>query len=185
MLNKTNTSIIFLMVIFLSGCGNRILPSNLVPDSSWFRGMGRGMRGGTAWGSGSFDSNGEQIYFTAVNQDGERFEYEGGPSGGMMMGGYLSCASCHVPDGKGGRHTMHMEIMDAPDIRWSQLSGESADSEEHDDHLHEEEYDFELFRRAVVQGEHPDGETLSLDMPRWNIPEPDLEDLMEYLMSLP
>ena len=175
----------FLAALVLSACGYRIVPSDLIPDGPWLRGMGRGMHGGTAWGAGSFDSNGEQIYFTAVNQNGDRIEYEGGPSGGMMMGGYLSCASCHGPDARGGRHVMHMQTMDAPNIRWSQLASEAEEEGEHDEHAHEGEYDFELFRRAVVEGEHPDGEPLSLDMPRWKISDQDLVDLMEYLMRLP
>ncbi len=51
-------------------------------------------RGGTAWGVGAFDSNGERIYFTATNEKGANITYTGGPSSGMMMGGgYLTCAS--------------------------------------------------------------------------------------------
>jgi cytochrome c oxidase subunit 2 len=143
------------------------------------------MHGGTAWGEGSFDSNGEQIYFTGVNVNGERITYDGGPTEGMMMGGYLACASCNGPDGRGGRHVMHMQVMDAPDIRWSELVSEGAEQHDDDEHAHEGEYDLELFRRAVAEGEHPDGEALSEEMPRWNISDDDLADLMEYLMSLP
>ncbi len=74
--------------------------------------------GGTAWGVGSFDSNGERIYFTATSDRGTTITYTGGPVSGMMMGaGYLACASCHGPDGRGGQHIMHMQTMDAPDIR--------------------------------------------------------------------
>lgn len=177
--------IVILTALALSGCGYRIVPSELIPGDDWLRGMGRGMHRGTAWGVGSFDSNGEQIYFTGVNQNGDRIDYEGGPTSGMMMGGYLSCASCHGPDGQGGRHVMQMQTMDAPDIRWSQLAGEAEEVGEHDEHGHEGEYDLEMFRRAVVDGEHLDGEPLSADMPRWNIGDADLADLMEYLMSLP
>lgn len=37
-------------------------------------------------GAGSFASNGERIYFTATNEQGESIPYEGGPAfGGMMM----------------------------------------------------------------------------------------------------
>lgn len=177
--------IVLLTALIASACGYRIVPSELVPDGDWFRGMDRGMHGGTAWGAGSFDSDGEQIYFTGVNQGGDRIQYEGGPTGGMMMGGYLSCASCHGPDGQGGRHVMHMQVMDAPDIRWFQLAGEADEIEGHDEHAHEEEYSLEVFRRAVVDGEHPDGEQLSQDMPRWDISDRDLADLAEFLMDLP
>jgi hypothetical protein len=69
--------------------------------------------------------NGEQIYFTSISDRGGRISYRGGPAlGGMMMGSYLTCASCHGPTGQGGRHTMHMTVMDAPDIRYVELAHE-------------------------------------------------------------
>ena len=144
-------------------------------------------RGGTGWGVGAFDSNGERIYFTATSERDSRITYSGGPPSGMMMGrGSLACASCHGTDAQGGLHTMMgMQVMDAPDIRWDSLA-----SEEEEGHGDEEEghgggeYDLELFRLAVVEGKHPDGDPLSEDMPRWNIGNEDLEDLAEYLMTL-
>jgi hypothetical protein len=47
------------------------------------------------------------------------------------------------------------------------------------------EYDRDMFRQAVADGKHPDGEALSTDMPRWEINDQDLADLFEYLKSLP
>jgi uncharacterized membrane protein len=100
---------------------------------------------------------------------------------------------------------MHMQIMDAPDIRWSALTGE--DEEEHVDEVedqHAEEiveehadevdpndehaqahagYGLVEFRKAVVEGKHPNGEPLSSEMPRWDISDGDLEDLAEFLRS--
>jgi cytochrome c oxidase subunit II len=149
---------------------------------------------GTGWGEGAFDSNGERIYFTATSERDTRITYSGGPPSGMMMGGgYLACASCHAPDAQGGLHTMMgMQIMDAPDIRWDSLASEvdEGHGDEEEGHGGEEEghgegaYDLEIFRMAVVEGKHPNGEPLSEDMPRWNINDADLEDLAEYLMSL-
>lgn len=137
--------------------------------------------GGITWAPGSFDSVGEQIYFTALDADGNRIPYSGGPATGMMMGGYLVCASCHGPDAQGGRHVMHMEVMDAPDIRWAALT----------DHAREEgeigpsgEYSLDAFRRAVVDGEHPDGDRLSSEMPRWRMSDASLQALEVYLKSL-
>lgn len=161
------------LTLILAGCGLRL--------------VGRA-EPGTGWYAGAFDSNGERIYFTATNEDGERIRSSGGPQMGMMMGGVFSCASCHGPDGRGGMHAMHMQVMDAPDIRWSVLSGESqtSDSEHDDGHEHDHEgYSIENFRMAVVEGSHPDGEPLSDDMPRWRMSDSDLEDLAEYLMTLP
>jgi cytochrome c oxidase subunit II len=141
---------------------------------------------GTGWGQGAFDSNGERIYFTATSKRDSRITYSGGPSSGMMMGGGLACASCHGPDAQGGLHTMMgMQVMDAPDIRWDSLADEVDEGHGDEEQGHGEgEYDLELFRLAVVEGKHPDGEPLSEDMPRWDIGDEDLEDLVEYLMSL-
>lgn len=137
--------------------------------------------GGTAWGPGAFESNGERIYFTATSERGASITYSGGPTSGMMMtGGNLTCASCHGSDGQGGRHVMHMQVMNAPDIRWQTLAQEK--------HVKEGEhtaYDLETFRLAVVMGEHPDGERLSEDMPRWQMGDADLADLSEFLKTLP
>ena len=142
---------------------------------------------GVGWRSiPAYQSNGERLYFTATNEVGAHITYSGGPAfGGMgMMNGQFTCASCHGADGRGGRHTMHMQVMDAPDIRWSTLAGEDEHAEEEGDHAHAE-YDLETFRLAVVEGKHAGGEALSRDMPRWNMSDDDLADLMEYLKSLP
>ena len=142
--------------------------------------------GGTAWGTGSFDSNGERIYFTATSEQDTAITYTGGPSVNIMVtGGRLACVSCHGIDARGRKHTMDKEIIIAPDIRWSALSAdhheEHGSGEESKEH---EGYNFESFRNSVVNGEHPDGEDLSKDMPRWHMSDSDLHDLMNYLQSL-
>ncbi len=140
---------------------------------------------GTSWGVGSFDSNGKRIYYTATSERGTPISYKGGPATGMMMGGNLACVSCHGIDARGGKHMMQMETMNAPDIRWSALSGEhdeeQADMKE--EHKHEA-YNFEAFRNAVEGGKHPDGDELKEDMPRWKMSDQDLKDLMDFLKSL-
>lgn len=135
---------------------------------------------GTAWGEGAFRSNGERIYFTGTSERDGAIDYSGGPDvGGMMMAGRLSCASCHGVDGRGGLHMMHMELMDAPDIRWAALAAHEAEEQGG------EAYDIDTFARAVIDGRHPDGDALDPDMPRWQMSSQDLEDLAEYLQSLP
>jgi len=129
-------------------------------------------------------ANGERIYFTATSDRGSQITYRGGPNlGGMMMGTYLTCAACHGPDGRGGTHWMHMQVMEAPDIRLVALNEEM---EEHGGEEHAEGgFDLEEFRGAVVDGFHPDGEPLSQDMPHWQMSEADLADLFAFLESLP
>lgn len=63
-----------------------------------------------------------------------------------------------------------MQVMDAKDIRWSAL---------------QDEFDAEKFRLAVVKGQDPDGTQLKQDMPRWNISNDDLDDLISFLKTLP
>ncbi len=139
--------------------------------------------------TGTATSNGERIYFTATNDQGEPITYTGGPAfGGMgMMNAQLTCAACHGADGRGGVHTMHMQRMDAPDIRWSTLTAEEAHQAEGEEEHGEAHtgYDLDTFRRAVVEGKHPDGESLSRNMPRWNLGDDDLTDLAAFLQSLP
>lgn len=143
---------------------------------------------GSPWEVGSFASEGERIYFTATDGRGKPIPYEGGPVyGGMMMQGRLACASCHGSDGRGGRHTMHMQVMDAPDIRFATINseeGENGVSEGGLEHT-QGEYNIDTFRQAVVDGKHPDGENLSKDMPRWEIGDKDLAAILEYLKTLP
>ena len=175
---KKSLAIIILGAVLLSGCA----------VIRW-RAPSHGPMMGGGWQSGSrYQTNGEQIYFTATNENGARISNRGGNSfGGMMGGGPLACASCHGPDARGGVHTMHMDVMDAPDIRYSALSGD-ASAEDHgdDDHVDEHnDYDLIAFRLAVVEGKHPDGDDLSRDMPRWLMEDEDLMDLYEYLKSLP
>ena len=137
--------------------------------------------------------NGERIYFTGTNLEGERIRYTGGPDfGGMMMGSFLTCASCHGVNARGGRHVMHMQVMEAPDIRIAALSAEAHHEEgagdEAGDHGGGEEgfaYTLEDFRRAVVEGRHPNGEPLDSNMPRWQLSEGDLRDLYNFLASFP
>jgi len=140
--------------------------------------------GGFRWFGGNFSSNGERIYFTATNDRGETIRYTGGPGFGGMMGASLACASCHGVDGRGGRRMMHMQVIDAPDIRYQALASEE-EHEEEGGHGGSEGYDLETFRMAVVEGRHPNGERLSSVMPRWQLSDEDLADLLEYLKTLP
>ena len=137
---------------------------------------------------GGYTSNGERIYLTGTNDSGKRVSSTGGPSFGGMMGSQLACASCHGANGRGGTHLMHMQAMDAPDIRFVTLSGEEVSGTPNDpghEGEHPGEYMLATFRQAVVEGQHPDGELLSREMPRWNLTDEDLADLFEFIKTLP
>ena len=139
--------------------------------------------GGTAQGTSAFATNGERIYFTSTSERGGRIIYSNGPDmEGIMMGGVLTCASCHGPTGQGGQHIMQVRVMDAPDIRWRAVTGEADEGgegeEEHAEHA--AEYDLDTFRLAVVEGKHPDGKPLKADMPRWRMSDADLSDSLQH-----
>jgi cytochrome c553 len=127
--------------------------------------------------------NGARIYFTGASERATEISSSGSETfGGSMMGGYgqwLTCASCHGPEGRGGTHRMHMRSMTAPDIRYVALSvmpelkGRKT------------AYDIDDFRQTVERGRHPDGEEIKADMPRWKMSEADLADLFAFLKALP
>jgi hypothetical protein len=49
---------------------------------------------------------------------------------------------------------------------------------------HQGGYDFDDFRNSVENGKHPDGDEVKKDMPRWQMNDADLKDLMNYLKTL-
>ena len=147
-----------IVTLLLAACASRVQP---------------GGASGTAWGTGAFRSNGEGIYFTSTSERGTAITYTSGPasSRGMMGNGQWACASCHGPNGSGGVHSMGMmQTMTAKDIRWSALQNE---------------FDADKFRLAITKGQDPDGTQLNTDMPRWNIGNDDLADLIAFLKTLP
>lgn len=95
-----------------------------------------------------------------------------------MMRNSLACADCHGEDGKGGRVTIMMDTFEAPDITWPELTGEHPGEEEHPP------YTEETLKRAITAGINPAGERLDAVMPRWEMSDSDLLDLIEYLMTL-
>lgn len=171
-LKHKTISLIVLVGLFLIACGF-FLPFDMSP---------RGMRLICGNRGTNFESNGERIYFTGTNEQGEFISYTGKPASGSMMGDILSCVSCHGPDGRGGQHMMHMLWMDASDVRYKTLAAEDG---EHAGEGHGEEYDLENLRKAVVLGLHSDGDVLRQDMPRWQINDEDLNDLFDFLKTLP
>lgn len=130
---------------------------------------------GTPAPSGGFTSNGEQIFFTGTSSR-DTITITGGPFWFQMHGG--GCASCHGPDGRGGRIVM-MGRFSAPNITYKVLTGEvKSEEEEH------EPFTDEDIKRAVTRGIEPSGEQLSPNMPRWQMSDRDLEDVIDYLKEL-
>jgi cytochrome c oxidase subunit II len=118
----------------------------------------------------SFSSNGQRIYFTAENASGQPITYSGGP--GTMMSGRLTCVNCHGPKGHGGRVTLMMQSFDVPNIAWPELTADDPP------------YTEETLKLAITQGLDPAGDPLKYPMPRWQISNPDLNDLVGFIKTL-
>ena len=123
-----------------------------------------------------YASNGETIYFTGVNDRGQRIPFTGGLMWLSMHGG--GCASCHGPDGRGGAPVM-MGTEIPPDIRYHHLV-----EEEHEAGEAHPPYTDETIKRAITEGVEPDGEPMDVAMPRWQMSKRDLDDLLEFLKTL-
>lgn len=118
-----------------------------------------------------YDSNGERIYLTAESDSGKTITRSGGP----FFMHRIACASCHRENGKGGRTFLMMWDFDTPNITWEHLTGE------HEDHP---PYTEESVKEAITEGIEPNGEEMSELMPRWQMADEDLDDLIEFLKTL-
>jgi mono/diheme cytochrome c family protein len=135
-------------------------------------------------GREAYKSNGEQIYFSGTSRSGEPISATGGM---MTHGRYWSCADCHGRSGK-GRTVEMMHSFSTPDVRYKTLTSghrhkEDA-AEEHKEGVEHPPYTDETIKRAIMQGIDPAGNTLDAPMPRWNMSDGDLSDLLGYLKSL-
>jgi len=126
-----------------------------------------------------FRSNGEQIYFTATSQRGTPITSDTSMG---MMGGRTACASCHGPDGRGQRVRVMMGTFEAPDIRYKTLTAKKMEHDQGEEHP---PYTDETIKRAITQGVDPAGKPLERPMPRWKMSDEDLNDLLDFLKSLP
>ncbi len=127
-----------------------------------------------------FQSNGEQIYFTARSSSGIRINAEGG---GMHMQMYQSsCVSCHGAD-RQGRRLMPRFWITAPALTPESLFGGHDDNSEKDGHGDHIKYDAVTLKRAITGGIDPAGNSLDREMPRWTMWQGDLADLIMYLKS--
>jgi cytochrome c oxidase subunit 2 len=144
-------------------------------------GYGPGGMGGYGPYGGStpqqFTSNGQQIYFTGVSRQDGYLPRVGGPPWAQRVG----CAACHGPEGRGGSPVM-MGTAIPPDIRYDVLTGKVPEAGgEKMDHP---PYTDATIARAITQGVDPAGKPLDWTMPRWQMSEPDLNDLLVFLKTL-
>ncbi|MDW7732114.1 MAG: cytochrome c [Methanolobus sp.] len=121
-----------------------------------------------------FESNGEMIYYTRINESGAVIEFTGGPHWLFVHEG--GCVSCHATDGKGGVSIMMGNVI-PPDIRYKSLSS----GEQHMNHV---PYDEESLKKAIREGIDSEGIPLDLTMPRWEMADEDVNGLIGHLKTL-
>lgn len=131
-------------------------------------------------GTGGLASPGRQIYYLGLDTEGRSIPRT--VAGGMMgfgMMNNLACVDCHGEDGRGGRVGTMFGPIDFADIRYSVLA--SPRSEEGtavpgwtDDDI----------VRAIRDGVEPNGESLKAPMPRWDMTDSEVDDVISYLKEL-
>ena len=117
------------------------------------------------------ESNGERIFSTATSSSGKPIYSQGF----TMMQGSIACANCHGADGQGGNVHMMMTSFEAPNITWAELTGQ------HEDHA---PYTEATIKDAITKGLEPNGKELEIYMPRWQMADEDLDDLLSFLKTL-
>ena len=158
------------------GGGGSFLGPGMMPR------MGPGIMGGWSWGGygkRSFASNGERIYYTGISARTGPVPIEGGPM--WLQHGPVGCVACHGIHGRGGIPVM-MGTAIPEDIRYEALiQGEHEKGKEEMKHP---PYTDTLIKRAITKGIDPAGEPLDWTMPRWQLRDEDVADLLVYLKTL-
>lgn len=126
----------------------------------------------------SFQSNGERIYYTGFNDQGQRIPSTQGPIWLYMHGG--GCVDCHGINGRGGVPVMMGEEIPS-DITYEALTSEHGEAEHEEEHP---PYTDETIKISIRDGINPLGEPLDPTMPRWQMSDRDLDDLLDYLKTL-
>ena len=180
-MNRITKTIVVLLILLAAGT---LLVLGSIAIANWFLTPDWNPRGphrqGFQTNLTNFRSNGERIYFTGTSETGPPITAQ---MAGMhrMPASQVSCAMCHGEDARGSTVRMMMSTVDAPAIRWEHLAEEDHSDEHGEEHP---AYTVETFKRAVTEGLDPSGEELHWSMPRWDMTDAQLDDLVLYLQSL-
>jgi len=129
---------------------------------------------------GTISSAGQLIYYTGASESGPipRTVAGGGMMGrGMMVN--IACVDCHGDDGRGGRIGMMFGSVDIPDIRYSILTSPRSE-----DGTTVPAWSDRDIARAIRDGVEPDGQNLKAPMPRWDMTDAEVADVIAYLKEL-
>ncbi len=136
------------------------------------------------WGPWSYEkrtfaSNGERIYYSGINAKDGPIPVAGGPM--WLHMGPVGCVACHGVTGRGGVPVM-MGTAIPEDIRYEALTrgGPEVGKAEPE----QPPYTDALIKRAITQGVDSAGKPLDWTMPRWQMSEQDVNDVIAYLKTL-
>lgn len=129
---------------------------------------------------GTFTSSGQRIYYTGASVTGPipRTVAGGGMMGRGMMGG-AGCVDCHGEDGRGGRASTMFGVVDIPDIRYSTLTTPRSE-----DGTSVAAWSDADIARAIRDGVEPNGQQLEGPMPRWDMTDAEMDDVIAFLKEL-
>lgn len=132
-------------------------------------------------GEAGFSSNGQRIYYTGLGAAGTPIPRTIAGAGMMRLGmmGSVTCVDCHGEDGRGGNLGMMFGIVEIPDVRYSALT--SIRSE---DGTTVPAWTDSDIARAIRDGVEPDGRRLQTPMPRFDMTDAEIDDVIAYLKEL-
>jgi cytochrome c oxidase subunit II len=131
--------------------------------------------------SSTFQSSGQRIYYTGQDAGGQAIPRTVAGRGmlGLGMAGEFTCVDCHGEDGRGGTVGMMFGAIDIPDIRYSELTTPRSE-----DGTVVPAWTDAQIARAIRDGVEPNGESLKAPMPRWDMTNTELTDVISYLKEL-
>lgn len=151
-----------IMLIYWNFTFTQIHPMDFVRQIPFFR---------------SFETKAEQIYFTGRSQTGPPISSTM-PGMTHMKPGTMGYANYLGADGQGGRVTMMMTTIHPPDIRYGSLT-EAENEDEYGEGEHPP-YTNETIKETITKGLDSSGTELSWVMPRWDMTEDQLDDLLYF-----
>ncbi len=121
--------------------------------------------------------NGMRIYNSSISRSDQPIDIRIG-DGQLFPSNTVTCASCHSSDGRGRREGGAVAV----DIRHDTITKPYIRTTESG--RRRSPYSDLLLKRAIVEGLDSDGHVLDYTMPRWQMPDQDLDDLIAYLHRL-
>ncbi len=132
-------------------------------------------------GPDRYSSDGQRIYYTGLDENGDPIPRS--VAGSRMMGGRMmrnaACVDCHREDGRGGTLGMMMRGIEVPDIRYSELTSSHSEGDKT-----EPGWTRADIARAIRDGVEPGGQSLRAPMPRWDMTDAQVRDVIDYLKEL-